>query len=66
MYYIRNNDPYFSSHDNINTNKRICLIAVFTITNELIRGAGKETTQWPGGLLKFNRPPLYINPINKP
>lgn len=29
MYYIRNKDPYFSSHGNINTNKRICLSSIF-------------------------------------
>lgn len=45
MYYICNKVPYFSSHANLNTNKIIYLIAVFSITNALIRGAGKETMQ---------------------
>ena len=50
ILYIRNKVPYFSSHGNVNADKGICLIAVFSVINvvirgALIRGAEKETKQ---------------------
>ena len=52
IYYIPNKVLHFSSHANVNVNKGICLIAVFSVINVVIRGAEKETMQQPEGLLK--------------
>lgn len=39
IYYIHNKVQYISSHGNVHADKAICLVAVFSVLNVVIRGS---------------------------